>query len=70
MTLLCIGMDAPEGVGIATLEIADPTEPMRARYGDHGLYLIRPDQVIAARWHEATADQIDAHVTAIWEGRA
>ena len=34
-----------------------------------GLYLIRPDQIVAARWVEATSEDVAAALAAAWEGR-
>ncbi|MEO0891514.1 MAG: FAD-dependent oxidoreductase [Pseudomonadota bacterium] len=63
-TVLAINTDAPD-IGLKTVLIdtatQDPTGAVRARYlgqAAHALYLIRPDQHIAARWPSATADQI------------
>lgn len=60
-TLLTIGADAPESLdedGIALRRLAlteadDPTGAIRDRYlgtADRAVYLIRPDQHVAARW--------------------
>ncbi|KEO51427.1 FAD-dependent oxidoreductase [Thioclava indica] len=69
-TLLAIGVAAPEGCALRVLELAEMPE-LRQRYlGQAGqaLYLIRPDQVVAARWAEADADTINAQLAAITEG--
>ncbi|MEM9168814.1 MAG: FAD-dependent oxidoreductase [Pseudomonadota bacterium] len=43
-----------------TVEISDQSD-VAARYGagDGGVYLVRPDQVVAARWKEPTPAEID-----------
>jgi 3-(3-hydroxy-phenyl)propionate hydroxylase len=72
MVLLALGQAAPEGTGLRVLTPA-LTPEIRARYlgdAERALYLVRPDQVIAARWKSAEAAAVTAQVTAIWEGRA
>ncbi|MEQ6247575.1 FAD-dependent oxidoreductase [Sulfitobacter sp. HNIBRBA3233] len=61
--VLAIGCDAPAVEGLRTVEVANPDPDLAARYlgdADAALYLIRPDQHVAARWADATADQIVA----------
>ena len=70
--LLAIGIDAPPLEGCRKLEI-DDTPFMRERYlGEavSAVYLVRPDQVIAARWCRADEEAIDAALKAMWEGMA
>ena len=65
-TVLAINADAPD-VGLSTLTLStaqhDPTGAIRERYlgeAAAAIYLIRPDQHIAARWHKADASDIRA----------
>lgn len=52
----------PSGVDCLVLgrDFEDPTGLVMARYAPHGaaIYLIRPDQHVAARWHAPSADMI------------
>lgn len=65
--LLAIGQPAP-AVGFATLEL--PVTPaVRTRYlGGAGkaLYLVRPDQIVAARWVNASPEAVAEAAAAIW----
>jgi 3-(3-hydroxy-phenyl)propionate hydroxylase len=68
LTLLAIGTEAP-ATRLRSLK-AELNEAVAARYlGDAGqaLYLIRPDQVVAARWLTARAEEIEAAEAALWE---
>jgi 3-(3-hydroxy-phenyl)propionate hydroxylase len=68
-TILALGVDIP---GLATLQPAI-TDTIRARYlgpAPQAIYLIRPDQIVAARWHHATAAQITAAIDAARRGAA
>ncbi|MEO0653799.1 MAG: FAD-dependent oxidoreductase [Pseudomonadota bacterium] len=70
VTLLALNTAAPELTGAQTLT-PELSDPMRRRYlGDapQALYLIRPDQVVAARWTTAQTDTIQAEIDAIWTG--
>ena len=69
--LLTLGCAPPEGVNISTLS-PDLNPTLRKRYlGDapQALYLIRPDQVVAARWVTTDDAAIKAELAALWEGR-
>lgn len=69
--LLAINCAAPD-LGLDVLEVGE-TPFLRERYlGDaaQALYLIRPDQVVAARWIEPDAQAVQAAIDAMWEGRA
>ncbi len=64
--VLAINTDAPD-VGLPTLTLStaehDPTGAVRDRYlgdAETAIYLIRPDQYIAARWQQANASDIRA----------
>ena len=67
--LLVLGCDAPE-LGIRVVKPV-LTDMIRRRYlGDQpqAVYLIRPDQVVAARWLSASAAEIEAALEQSWEG--
>ena len=69
--LLALGCEAPQIPELATMT-TEVNDLIRQRYlgeADHALYLIRPDQIIGARWVDATADDITAAHVAAWEGR-
>jgi 3-(3-hydroxy-phenyl)propionate hydroxylase len=69
--LLALGMTAPGVEGVRVLSPA-LTPHLRARYlGDcpAALYLIRPDQVVAARWTAATPEAVALALLAAQEGR-
>lgn len=66
--LLCLNAAAPAGVKARTFS-AEVNEFVRARYlgrAGSGLYLIRPDQIVAARWINADRDTINAAVEHMW----
>lgn len=70
--LLAIGQPAPELEGLAVVALG-VTPEVRARYlgaAAQALYLIRPDQVVAARWVAASATEIARAAGAIWETAA
>jgi 3-(3-hydroxy-phenyl)propionate hydroxylase len=72
MRVLVIGRQAPEGITLPVLTV-EPTPEISQRYlGDaaFGIYLIRPDQIVAARWQDVDAKAIEEQANAIWEGRA
>lgn len=72
MMLLAIGQDGPRDTGLRSL-LVDVTPEIRARYlgeAERALYLLRPDQIVAARWEQADKVTVKRHVAAIWEGRA
>ncbi|MGB3250630.1 MAG: hypothetical protein WBB13_15845, partial [Tabrizicola sp.] len=57
--------------GAERLELA-LTPELQARYlggAKQALYLVRPDQIIAARWVTARPEAITEALTAIWSDR-
>jgi 3-(3-hydroxy-phenyl)propionate hydroxylase len=69
MVILALNCPAPQ-IGITTLQ-PEVTPLLAQRYlgqAAQALYLIRPDQVVAARWISPQADQIQAANRAVWEG--
>lgn len=69
-TVLGIGCDAPAVPGARTLNV-EVNDFIRDRYlGDQGraIYLVRPDQVIAARWTDCGKGEIEASIADMWGG--
>ncbi len=67
--VLALGCDAPD----AALRVVQPivTDTIRKRYlgeQEQAIYLIRPDQVVAARWLSASASEIKAALAQSWVG--
>ncbi|WP_426035643.1 FAD-dependent oxidoreductase [Cypionkella sp. TWP1-2-1b2] len=67
--LLVLGCDAPE----IDVRVVKPvlTDMIRRRYlGDQpqAVYLIRPDQVVAARWLSASAAEVETALVQSWNG--
>jgi len=70
-TLLALNCKAPQGLDLPVIE-PRLTDKLRARYlgaAPRALYLVRPDQVVAARWVEAGAREVSAALRDLWEGR-
>jgi 3-(3-hydroxy-phenyl)propionate hydroxylase len=69
--LLAIGQPATEVTGLKSFSLT-ATPDLRTRYlgsAPSALYLIRPDQIVAARWLKATPETITEALTAIWKDR-
>ncbi|NUB44886.1 FAD-dependent oxidoreductase [Fertoebacter nigrum] len=69
--LLGCGVDVPKVAGTTPLRVVGGAE-IRARYlGDAAgaVYLVRPDQVVAARWLAPAAAEVAATLRAVQEGR-
>ena len=72
-TLLALGRDAPDIPGTTPLSIPDITDALRTRYlgeADSALYLIRPDQHVAARWASPSETDIQFALTRAKGGHA
>ena len=68
LAVLGIGCDAPAVPGARALNV-EVNDFIRDRYlGNQGraIYLIRPDQVIAARWTDCGKGEIEASVATMW----
>lgn len=68
--LFALGCAAPD-IGLPVIE-ADLNATTRARYlgeATQAVYLIRPDQVVAARWVMPEAETIKSALNALWKGR-
>ncbi|GAA0297589.1 FAD-dependent oxidoreductase [Rhodovulum strictum] len=71
VVLLAVNCEPPTGLDLPVL-VAEVNDLVAERYlgrAGRALYLVRPDQVIAARWVEADARQIRKALAALWEGR-
>ncbi len=70
--LVCINSKPPDGYKGVAIELEETPE-LRSRYlGDskQATYLVRPDQIVAARWETVDAERVDAQINAIWKGEA
>lgn len=69
--LLAIGQPAPLVTGLKTCDLAVTPELKRRYLGlaQTALYLIRPDQIIAARWQNPNPVAIADAAAAMWEDR-
>ncbi len=68
--VLALGQPAPQVAGAKLLQPALNDHLKRRYLGDaeRAIYLIRPDQVVAARWITADAGTITAALAAAWKG--
>ena len=68
--VLALGQPAPQVAGAKLLQPALNDHLNRRYLGDaeRAIYLIRPDQVVAARWITADAGTITAALAAAWRG--
>jgi 3-(3-hydroxy-phenyl)propionate hydroxylase len=68
VVVLAIGQPAPTVSGVKLVELG-VTPEVQVRYlgaASQAVYLIRPDQIVAARWVSATPAVISAAADAIW----
>jgi 3-(3-hydroxy-phenyl)propionate hydroxylase len=68
VTLLALGCEAPTVPGTTPLAPEVP-DTLRARYlgsAERALYLIRPDQVVAARWTDPTTADVAGEIAKLW----
>ncbi len=66
--VLALGQDAPTVPGARSLT-PNVNDHLKSRYlggAAKAIYLIRPDQIVAARWVTASADEIAAAMAAAW----
>lgn len=66
--VLALGQDAPAVPGARSLT-PNVNDHLKSRYlggAAKAIYLIRPDQIVAARWVTASADEIAAAMAAAW----
>ena len=68
--VLALGQDAPKVAGTRALhpKLNDHLKTRFLGEATQAIYLIRPDQVVAARWISASADEIKAALDAAWRG--
>ena len=67
--LVCVNTQPPVGFSGAVLELEE-TQELRSRYlgdADQALYLVRPDQIIAARWETVSVEELNKEVEALWK---
>lgn len=63
-TLLALGQKAPDVAGVTSISLSADTlsAPLKERYlgtATQAMYLIRPDQHVAARWDSASVDDVE-----------